>query len=151
MDLIGSGYSSALAMTIFTILIYCFVLRRFARSTAKPEGKSTIAPGQNNTFRASGIPADWDRRKLQSFLNDQEGIIDAVIESFAYENDGSSQVATVTFGNAPSRLQHGHGWPILIPEEFNTKSNRKQYLTVDKDFYGMTALYTPLSQDHKLE
>ncbi|PTB38488.1 hypothetical protein M441DRAFT_71921 [Trichoderma asperellum CBS 433.97] len=151
MDLIGRGYSSALAITIFTILIYCFVLGRSARSTAKPEGKSTSAPGQTNTFRASGVPADWDRQKLQSFLKDQEGITDAVIESFAYENNGSSQVATVTFGNAPSRLQRGHGWPILISEEFNTKSNRKQYLTVDKDFYGMTALYTLLSQDHKID
>lgn len=152
MDLIGSGHISFLAIVaLFTILAYRWVLRRYARSTAESDGANKASLKDGNTFRVSGVPASWDRQQLQSFLEDQKRITNAAIESLAYENDGNSKVATVTFGNAPSRLQHGRGWPILIPEVSDTKPNRKQYLTVDKDFYGITALYTPSLQDHKVE
>lgn len=104
-----------------------------------------------STYRVRGVPADWDCQRLQSFLNDQETVTDAVIESLAHENNGICQVATATFVNLPSQLQHAHSWSIPIPRTPNTKITRKQYLTIDKDFHGLTTLYTPSSEDHKIE
>lgn len=104
-----------------------------------------------STYRVRGVPADWDEQRLQSFLNDQETVTDAAIESLAHDNNGICQVATVTFVNLPSQLQHAHSWSIPIPRTPNTKRTRKQYLTIDKDFHGLTTLYTPSSEDHKIE
>lgn len=155
MELIGSAHLSFLAtITIFTILIYYLVFRRSARSTVKFKEGNRVAPKETDTFRVSGVPADWDSQELQSFLQDQESIRDVVeIESLAAENEDRSQVATITFENTPSQLQHGRRWPIPIPtvSDTNIKPGRKQHLTIDRDFYGITALYTPSPQDHKIE
>lgn len=97
-----------------------------------------------NTYRVRGVPADWDKQRLQSFLNDQETVTEA-IESLARDNNGICQVATVTFVNLPSQRS------IPIPRTLNTKPTRKQYLTIDKDFHGLTTLYTPPSEDHKID
>jgi hypothetical protein len=150
MDLSTSGYFSFLAIiTIITIFIYWWFLGRSAPSTAESVGKKEAIRKDNNTFRIIGIPAEWDHAKLHSFLKNQESITDAAIESLAPENHGGSQVATVTLGNVS--LQHGRSWSIPIPMMSGVKPGRKQYLTVDKDFHGITALYTPSLQDHKLE
>ncbi|PTB43606.1 hypothetical protein M441DRAFT_56598 [Trichoderma asperellum CBS 433.97] len=155
MELIGSVHISFLAtITIFTILIYYLVLGRLARPTVKFKEGNTIASKETNTFRVSGVPVDWDSQELQTFLRDQESIKGVVeIESLASENDGRSQMATVTFENTPSQLQHGRRWPIPIPAVSNTniKPGRKQHLTIDRDFHGITALYTPSPQDYKID
>ncbi|QYT01580.1 DUF676 domain-containing protein [Trichoderma simmonsii] len=104
-----------------------------------------------STYRVRGVPADWDCQRLQAFLSDQGNVTDAVIESLAHENNGVCQVATATFENLPSQLQHGHSWSILIPRTPNTKLTRKQYLTIDNHFHGLTTLYTPSSEDHKID
>lgn len=106
-----------------------------------------------STYRVRGVPADWDDERLQSFLNDQETVTDAVIQSLAHDSNGICQVATVTFVNLSSQLQRAHSWPIPIPRMPKTKltGTRKQYLTIDKDFHGLTTLYTPPSEDHKIE
>ncbi|KAM0260506.1 hypothetical protein ACHAQJ_002739 [Trichoderma viride] len=104
---------------------------------------------KEDTFRVSGIPDDWDRQQLQSFLKNQENITNVAIESLASDIHGGSQVATVSFVNA-SR-QHDRRWSILIPVVSDIKPNHKQYLTVDKDFHGITVLYTPILQDHQID
>lgn len=156
MELIGSGHISFLAIAIitaFTTVIYYLVLGQSARSTVKSQETSRVAPKVTNTFRVSGVPANWDSRKLQSFLQDQESITDVEIESLASEDDGRSQVATITFANTHSKLQHGRRWAIPIPtvSEADMKPGRKQHLTIDSDFHGMTTLFAPSPQDHKIE
>lgn len=46
-----------------------------------------------STYRVRGVPADWDDERLQSFLNDQETVTDAVIQSLAHDSNGICQVA----------------------------------------------------------
>ncbi|KAL7963781.1 hypothetical protein V8C34DRAFT_319455 [Trichoderma compactum] len=65
--------------------------------------------------------------------------------------NGSCQVATATLENLPSQLQHDHSWSIQIPRAPNTKPTRKHYQTIDKDFHGLTTLYTPSPEDHKID
>ncbi|UKZ66701.1 uncharacterized protein TrAtP1_007872 [Trichoderma atroviride] len=99
-----------------------------------------------STFRVTGVPIDWDRQELQSFLENQGSVTGASIESLASEDHGGPQVATATFEDILH--QYDRSWSILMPAVSN---NRKQYLTIDEEFHGMTALYTPPLQDHKIE
>ncbi|EHK49999.1 hypothetical protein TRIATDRAFT_261370 [Trichoderma atroviride IMI 206040] len=99
-----------------------------------------------STFRVTGVPIDWDRQELQSFLENQGSVTGASIESLASEDHGGPQVATATFEDILH--QYDRSWSILMPAVSN---NRKQYLTIDEEFHGMTALYTPPLQDHKID
>ncbi|KAL7939468.1 Alpha/Beta hydrolase protein [Trichoderma chlorosporum] len=119
--------------------------------TTKPEDANRASPRNTVTYRISGVPTDWDRQQLKSFLDNQESVADAVIESLAREHDGRSQVATATFGNLPSHLEDGPSWYTPIPNVSDANLCRKQYLTVGKDFHGLTMLYTPSSQHHKID
>lgn len=144
MNLPNNGYLAFLAIiSLFTLFIYRWAL---ARSTVESKSEKRATPKEKTTFRVTGIPATWDRQQLQSFLKDQGSITDISIESLASEEHSVSQVATVTSGDA--LLQHGRSRSIPILSESN---NRKQYLTIGKDFHGMTALYMPPLQDHQIE
>jgi hypothetical protein len=144
MTLTKSGYIVFLTtISLITIFIYRWIL---GRSTVESKSEKKASPKEKTTFRVTGIPASWDRQQIRSFLQTQESTTEVSIESLASEEHGGLQVATVTFGN--TLLQHGPSWSIPIPSE---PDNRKQYLTIDKDFHGMTALYTPPLQDHKIE
>lgn len=143
MNSTNSGCSALLMISLFIVFTCRWILER---STVKSKSKKDATPKEKLTFRVTGIPATWDRQKLQSFLKDQRSIADVSIESLAYEEHNGLQVATVTFENA--LLQHSRSWSIPIPSESN---DRKDYLTVDKDFYGMTTLYMPPQQDYKIE
>ncbi|KAL6887937.1 hypothetical protein GGI43DRAFT_426058 [Trichoderma evansii] len=113
------GYLGFLAIiTLFTIFVYRWILGRLAVKSKSEKGG---ALKEKSTFRVTGIPADWDHQQLQLFLNTQGGFTDAAIESLASRDHGGSQVATVTFGNAP--IQHGRSWSTPILNESNNRKH----------------------------
>lgn len=122
--------------------IYRWIVRQ-SKGESKEEKKTAI---RKSTFRVTGIPIDWDRQQLQSFLETQGSVVGSSIESLTSEDHGGPQVATATFEDILN--QHDRSWSILMPAGSN---HRKQYLTIDEEFHGMTALYTPPLQDHKIE
>ncbi len=104
------------------------------------------------TFRARGVPLDWDKDHLRSFLSGQDDSAGPIIRSLAVEVDGRRCTATVTFQNIPRRLQTPQarrGWQISLPTP-SDQSNRP-CLTLDDDFIGITTLFAPPPQDHKVE
>lgn len=147
MNLTDNGYLAFwviwVIISLLTLSIYRWTL---AQLMEKSKSEKKVIPRENTTFRVMGIPASWDRQQIYSFLQNQESITNVSIESLASDEHGGSQVATVTFGNAV--FQHGPSWSIPIPSESNS---RKLYLTIDKDFHGMTALYVPPLQHHQIE
>ncbi|KAK0720516.1 hypothetical protein B0H67DRAFT_552679 [Lasiosphaeris hirsuta] len=56
--------------------------------------------------------------------------------------------ATVTFGNAASP---GPTRRILLSEPPEDRPSRDQYVILDDDFYGVTTLFAPPSEDHKVD
>lgn len=115
--------------------------------------KSTnkASPSDNTSFRVRGVPTDWGREQLQSFLKSQENGLDVSIKSLAIEAGEQYQSATVTFTYLPLRLQKHPQWDIVVPETFNAMAAGEQYLSIDKDFYGLTTLFAPPPRDHKIE
>ncbi|KAK4068015.1 hypothetical protein Trihar35433_6575 [Trichoderma harzianum] len=45
-----------------------------------------------STYRVRGVPADWDDQRLQYFLNDQETVTDAVIQSLAHDTNEDHKI-----------------------------------------------------------
>ncbi|KAL7785260.1 hypothetical protein V8C37DRAFT_419985 [Trichoderma ceciliae] len=109
-------------------------------------------PREGWTFRVRGVPHAWDRDKLKSFLTENDSGSLAV-RSLASEIHGRSQTATVSFRNAPYQLQKlpaRRTWdvPLSMPSDHLSRSRT---LTLDDGFLGITTLYAPPSQDHKVD
>ncbi|KAH6970751.1 hypothetical protein BKA56DRAFT_559223 [Ilyonectria sp. MPI-CAGE-AT-0026] len=104
------------------------------------------------TFRIRGVPLNWDSERLQSFLLERENWAGLTVRSLARETTGRSGTGTVTFQTSPPQLQEletGGSYRIQLPP--GDQPSRKQYLVVDKDFYGITTLYSPPTEDHKID
>jgi hypothetical protein len=81
----------------------------------------------------------------------ETNIADVSIKSLAHEANTDFQTATATLGNAPSNFRNVQSWQIRVPELPNTQPGAKQWLVVEKDFLGITTLYAPPPDDHKIE
>jgi hypothetical protein len=103
------------------------------------------------TFRIRGVPFGWDARFLQAFLTEQESSAGPMVRHLANEVHGRSQVATVSFQSIPAPLQTVHSWRIPLPASFENQPARSQYIALDDSFLGMTTLYTPPQEDHKVQ
>lgn len=99
------------------------------------------------TFRIRGVPHEWDRVRLQSFLAEQDASAGPTVKSLAKEFDGRSQTATVLFRNAPP-ARRTLDIPPPVPSDQFSESPR---LTFDDGFLGITTLCVPPPQDHKVE
>jgi hypothetical protein len=111
-------------------------------------------PKNGRTFRARGVPLEWDANRLASFLADHEGSVGPVVRSLATEIHGRSQSATVTFQNLSYHLQAVHAGQtrsVLLPKSSGGQPARPQYLVLDHDFFGITTLFIPPLDDHKVE
>ncbi|KAL7795561.1 ankyrin repeat-containing domain protein [Trichoderma afarasin] len=106
--------------------------------------KNTV-PKRQLTFRIRGVPNNWDRNTLQSFLTEGDRIAEPVIYSLAKEFHGRSQTATVSFRNncqPPSKFS--------LPAASSQHGERGS-LVLDHDFLSITSLFTPPQQDHKVD
>ncbi|PCD23157.1 hypothetical protein AU210_014680 [Fusarium oxysporum f. sp. radicis-cucumerinum] len=111
-------------------------------------------PKNGRTFCARGVPLDWDANRLESFLADHEGSVGPVVRSLATEIHGRSQSATVTFQNPSHHLQAVHAGQtrsVLLPKSSGGQPARPQYLVLDHDFFGITTLFIPPLDDHKVD
>lgn len=110
-------------------------------------------PGDKRTFRVRGVPHDWNRDRLRSFL-EENGYTSPAVRSLANEIHGRSQTATVTFQGVPSQLQErladpAKGIGLYVPS--SDQHSRPRSLILDTAFLGATALYAPPPKDHKVE
>lgn len=99
------------------------------------------------TFRVRGVPHDWDRGSLQSFLAEQDDSANPAVRSLANEIHGRSQTATVSFQGTPRQLRI----PLPPHPTGPTEPTEPQVLILDDKFLGVTTLYTPPPEDHKVE
>ncbi|KAL7913986.1 hypothetical protein GGI35DRAFT_475827 [Trichoderma velutinum] len=152
LDFIGNSHMSVLVITttcVLTVVTIYWVSRRRTSSAESQRLEKILTP---TTYRVSGVPLDWDRDKLWSFLKRSIRADVMVIESLAPEANIESQTATVTITG--SYLPH---WPGItrqysLLEEY---SNESQYfdrsLSVEREFIGLTTLYEPPARDHKID
>lgn len=150
-------------ITISAIVTSCWLLSRRWPQTSEPtptnaklqpEHADPKPPKYSKTFRVRGVPLDWNSNKLQHFLEEDDSSSAPVVKSLAVEIGGRSNTATVTFQNLPARLQTpqaGQSWRIALPQTSDSQPVRDQYLMFDLDFLGITTLYTPALEDHKVE
>lgn len=103
-----------------------------------------------DTVRVQGVPFDWGVEKLQRFLADQKKAI-PTIGSLFQEVDRAAQTATVTFKSAPVTGYLRTNEYIKLPQISNTRFVHPHSLKLDTAFLGLTTLYTPLQEDHKIE
>ncbi|KAF1735962.1 hypothetical protein CRV24_004896 [Beauveria bassiana] len=101
--------------------------------TTSSEGASGSS---TKTFRVTGVPNGWDKEKLRSFMGNY--FQDVFIQSLAPRIDGGSGQATAILGD-----QVGNANP--------SGTSTIGGLTWDTDFVGMTTLFAPPQDDHKLE
>ncbi|KAM0209843.1 hypothetical protein ACHAQD_011020 [Fusarium lateritium] len=114
----------------------------------------STSPKDGRTFRVRGVPLDWDAGRLETFLADHECSAGPVVRSLATEIHGRSQSATVTFQNVSHHLQAVHASQtrsVLLPKSSGNQPSHPQYLVLDHDFFGMTTLYVPPLDDHKVD
>jgi hypothetical protein len=99
--------------------------------------------GVGKTYRVRGVPIEWHKDQLQSFLADHHGSHDAVIRSLALEAHGRSKTGTVTFRDVTQLPKTLRG--CLQPDV------ETQTLTLDDGFLGLTTLFAPPPEDHQIE
>ncbi|KAF3065402.1 Ankyrin repeat domain-containing protein 50 [Trichoderma lentiforme] len=108
---------------------------------------------ERRAFRVRGVPHDWTRDRLRSFL-EENGYTRPAVQSLTKEVHGRSQTATVTFQSVPNQLQErladpAKGIGLYVPS--SDQHNRPRSLMLDTAFLGVTTLYTPSLQDHKVD
>ncbi|PTB68134.1 hypothetical protein BBK36DRAFT_1114998 [Trichoderma citrinoviride] len=154
MGTIEDNHTSLLALitTLLTIVTYHFVLQRLTPSTVKPKGAQKSSVVHNLTYRVMGVPIDWDRERLRLFLTAETNLESLSIKSLAREANTDFQTATATLGDAPSHLRNIQSWQIRIPKAPNAQPfGEQQWLVVERDFLGITTLYAPPPDDHKVD
>ncbi|OTA02427.1 hypothetical protein A9Z42_0027950 [Trichoderma parareesei] len=107
-----------------------------------PSGGNEHAPKKAPTYRIRGVPNDWDKDRLETFLAERGFISRPSVRSLAIEFHGRSQTATVLF-DATSRL------PLKIP--LPDSGDESHSLALDPGFLSITSLFTPCQQDHKVD
>ncbi|KAL1851077.1 hypothetical protein VTK73DRAFT_9546 [Phialemonium thermophilum] len=101
------------------------------------------------TFRVQGVPHEWDEDRLQLFLADKYGSSAPSVQSLARDVGGPCQTATVSFRHVPPPLQGGFDEAFL--DRCSDKPNRWSSVELEDAFLGLTSLYTPPPQHHKVD
>lgn len=106
---------------------------------------------EGKTFRVRGIPLGWDDERLESYLQEKFSSSLPTAGSVALETHGRSLSGTVSFQETPVDLQGlnpGRPFNLALPRE---RTARRAYLSLDADFLGMTTLFIPVDEDHRVE
>lgn len=155
LELVGEPNMSLLAITTTCILVVVtgyYILRKRASITEPKRPEKQIRSEKTSTYRVSGVPLDWDLKKLETFLMCRELAESMTIDSIVQEANIESKTATVTLTN--SHLQHspGKSHQFSLSEEYhNDVLNLDRSLSLENDFIGLTTLYEPPARDHKIE
>ncbi|PCD20339.1 hypothetical protein AU210_016206 [Fusarium oxysporum f. sp. radicis-cucumerinum] len=106
---------------------------------------------RQKTFRVSNVPLDWNKDRLQSFLTEQGDITGPAVESLAVDIDGRCSTGTVTFQNILKQHQNDRSWEIPLQRPPGSQSARDRCLVLDDAFLGITPLFDPQPEDHKVD
>ncbi|KAK3384122.1 hypothetical protein B0T24DRAFT_73220 [Lasiosphaeria ovina] len=120
----------------------------------QPSKHSRPSPKYGRTFRIRGVPLDWDAHRARSFLAEHYCSAGPVIKSLAPEIHGRSGTGTVVFLDAaslPDALQMSSMWRIPLPKQETNQPARDECLILDGDFHGITTLFAPPPDDHKVD
>ncbi|KAK0643713.1 hypothetical protein B0T16DRAFT_188109 [Cercophora newfieldiana] len=111
-------------------------------------------PRAGTVFRVRGIPTNWDASQTESILAEHYGPTSApTVQSLAQEVHRRSQTATFTFLHDVSMpmVNRPNGvWRVPLPKSLSGR-RANQYLILDTDFHGITTLFTPPVDQHKLD
>lgn len=155
LEFVGEPSMSLLAITttcVLTIVTGYWVLRRRALITNPICSEKQILSRETSTYRVSGVPLDWDRERLQTFLKSRELAEVITIDSIAREANIESQTATVTLTNSYMLQWPGKSRQFSLSEEHdNDFLNLNRSVSVENNFIGLTTLYEPPVRDHKIE
>ncbi|KAH7318509.1 hypothetical protein B0I35DRAFT_451334 [Stachybotrys elegans] len=99
------------------------------------------------TYRVRGIPLEWDADRLRAFLEAENNspANTPLVGSLAHEIHRRSQTATISFPSG-SELPNRQ---VRLPA--SNSLSRPQFITIDDDFLGITTLYMPPSQHHRVD
>lgn len=122
-------------------------------NSSSPTGSSSTAMKYHKTFRIRGVPLDWSREQLVSFLSLWDASAGPVVKSLAKEIRGNVATATVTFRDIPLQLRSirsDGSFSIPLPSHAESSSTSHS-LNLDASFHGITTLYAPATNHHKVE
>lgn len=130
---------SPLHLLVTIILASAVFLALTFRSKLDPISKRITARESSTTYRVRGIPLDWDLARLQAEI-DQPG------RAFAADNViGTAKSLVPTIGGKENEAT------VVFLGQRRSSLPRIGGFMVDKDFYGLTTLFAPASEDHKIE
>ncbi|KKP01442.1 hypothetical protein THAR02_06438 [Trichoderma harzianum] len=142
----------AIATTCTLIIVTCYWVSRRHLSTARSKQREEkIWPKEISTYRVSGVPLDWDREKLQTFLICKNLAEEMVIKSLVHEANIESQTATVTLTNSFSQNWPGRSRQFSLSDEYDDNFLFDRSISIEKDFLGLTTLYEPPAPYHKID
>ncbi|KAL6819172.1 hypothetical protein V8C40DRAFT_252626 [Trichoderma camerunense] len=155
LEFVGKPNMSLLAITttcVLTIVTGYYVLRRRALITNSKRPEKHIWSRETRAYRVSGVPLDWDRDRLRTFLKHRELAEVITIDSIAREANIESQTATVTLTNSYMQQRPGKSRQFSLSEEhYNDSLNLNRSVSVENNFIGLTTLYEPSVRDHKID
>ncbi|PHH75427.1 hypothetical protein CDD80_2380 [Ophiocordyceps camponoti-rufipedis] len=97
----------------------------------------------DKALRVRGVPRHWEVSRLETFLKQHDA--DLKVKSLAQEIHGRSSTGTVS-------CRDGSDVASSIPlSQDSASGTRPQVLTLDADFTGMTTLYAPRDENHRLD
>ncbi|KAH7013380.1 hypothetical protein EDB80DRAFT_369920 [Ilyonectria destructans] len=122
---------------------------RLDRFPPTPETRNP--PRDDRSFRIRGVPIRWELKDLKSFLEGHQSSAGPNIASLTREVHGRTKTATVTFPNVLSfqTLHLDETGRLSLPAE--DRSPRNPYLVLEDGFLGITTLYSPPPEDHKVD
>ncbi|KJZ70126.1 hypothetical protein HIM_10496 [Hirsutella minnesotensis 3608] len=148
--------SSQLFLLGLAVIILAFFLRnhwlgRHKAWTPRPAPIERMLAKTPKTFRVRGVPLDWDSGRLQIFLQEGESI--PTVKSLAREIHSRSSSGTVIYRDLPAALSPNLTKPrtLCLPKPPEMHTTRPKSLTLDADFLGMTTLFAPPEDDHKVD
>lgn len=102
------------------------------------------------TWRIRGVPLDWTKSCLQSFLNDWDSSSQPIIVSLACEIDGEFQTGTILFQNLSDEHKEDKNGCISLMKPGGGPFDDSA-MALDYHFEGITTLHVPEPESHKVE
>lgn len=145
--LIPIHITSFLAITVATLFL--LVYRWSIQHTGTKPLKTGPAPNNRHIFRVLGIPTDWDVGRLTELLADSQKATPN-IKSLSADIGDTFKIATVSFeSHLPTPIHKQNR--IALPSSFDGQLANIRSIQLDSTFHGITCLYTPQPEDHKVE
>ncbi|KAK0729438.1 hypothetical protein B0H67DRAFT_476537 [Lasiosphaeris hirsuta] len=127
--------------------------KRFRRGKGSQDGAGDALKAEkkqlkdDRTFRLRGVPLHWNDGDVQSFLEEHYRSAAPIVKSLAAEIHAQSSTSTVTFRSVASLPSST--W--YIPLSKQPKNQPTRDASFDNDFHGITTLFAPPPDDHKVD